>query len=261
MPTTCICSVHDLTGHHAREAAALSAELRALGVDAVDGGPRLYFYADGLKLHGGEKGGKELLHVDFASDSFLYRLRHGGGRKQPLGRAIGLRPGYNPTVFDATAGLGRDGFLLAALGCQVMLCERSAIIHALLDDGLRRAGKNPRLINTAQRITLLRADSLEVLASLKAAQRPEVIYLDPMFPHRGKSALVKKEMRLVRAVVGDDYDTEGLLRLCLGQAIKRVVCKRPRAASPLSGPPASFSISTPKHRFDVYLCSAATNGG
>lgn len=214
----------------------------------------------GLRL--GEKAVRgESIIVDFASASFLYRLRRGGGRKQALARAIGLKPGYNPSVIDATAGLGRDGFILAALGCQVGLCERSAAIAALLADGLRRAATDPRLSAIAARIDLYRGDSRQYLPTLPADRRPEVIYLDPMFPCRDKkSALIKKEMRLVRKVVGDDEDTAELLQTALTYASKRVVCKRPIEAKPLSGDGPQggerrpdFAITTPNHRFDVYL--------
>jgi len=220
----------------------------------------LCFSPQGLRLKEKVVKGESII-VDFASASFLYRLLRGGGRKQALARAIGLKPGYNPSVIDATAGLGRDGFILAALGCQVGLCERSAAIAALLADGLRRAATDPRLSAIAARIALYQGDSRHYLPSLPTDKRPEVIYLDPMFPSRGKkSALIKKEMRLVRKVVGDDEDTAELLRTALSYAGKRVVCKRPIEADPLSedgqqgralGP--DFAITTPNHRFDVYL--------
>ena len=236
---------------------ALSAEFSSMGMVLADqplaGTLELRFSPLGLTLqhHGHENG--EAIRVDFAHPTFLYRLAHGGGRKQPLARAMGLKPGYSPTILDATAGLGRDGFILASLGCRVVLCERSPIIRALLADGLDRALADPRLMAHASRCTLHPGDSRELLAALAAEERPEVVYLDPMFPHRAKSALIKKEMRLVRAVVGDDVDTSDLLGVALAHAGKRVVCKRPSQAPPLAGPAPAFAITTPKHRFDVYL--------
>jgi 16S rRNA (guanine1516-N2)-methyltransferase len=234
----------------------LAAELRSLGftigTDSQPGTMELCFTVKGLMLRETGSERAESILVDFASESFLYRLQRGGGRKQPLARAIGLKPGYSPQVLDATAGLGRDGFLLASLGCRVILCERSALIHALLRDGLTRAASDPRLSAIASRITLYLGDALTLLSTLPQ-DRPEVIYLDPMFPHRTKSALVKKEMRMVRMVVGDDSDTSDLLKEALAQAGKRVVCKRPIQAESLEGPRPDFTITTPKHRFDIYL--------
>jgi 16S rRNA (guanine1516-N2)-methyltransferase len=215
----------------------------------------LRFSATGLALQPSDPKDGEAIRVDFALPSFLYRLDHGGGRKQPMARAMGLKPGYSPLILDATAGLGRDGFILAALGCRVLLCERSPIICALLQDGLSRALVDPRLHAIAERITLYAGDSRQLLPALAPEERPEVIALDPMFPHRTKSALVKKEMRVVRAVVGEDSDTSDLLQVALAHADKRVVCKRPLQALPLAGPAPTFAITTPKHRFDVYLRS------
>lgn len=249
-------AITDPSGRYPTESAALTAELRSQGItlcpEPLPSGLELCFTPEGLMLRGGDRGRSEALIVDFANDTFLYRLRHGGGRKQPLARAIGLKPDYSPLVLDATAGLGRDGFLLAALGCRVTLCERSALIHALLRDGLARAACDPRLGAIAGRIRLYPGDALTLLPTL-AQDRPEVIYLDPMFPHRTKSALVKKEMRLVRLVVGGDSDTNDLLREALAHAGKRVVCKRPIQAAPLAGPRPDFAITTPRHRFDIYL--------
>lgn len=223
----------------------------------------LCFSHKGLVLQE-HSGRAESILVDFASDTFLYRLQKGGGRRQPLARAAGLQPGYSPLVLDATAGLGRDGFILASLGCRVILCERSAIVHALLHDGLTRAAIDPRLSLIANRITLYGGDCRTLLPTLPTELRPDTIYLDPMFPGRGKkSALIKKEMRIVRTVVGDDQDTSALLQAAIEHATKRVVCKRPIQAPPLELPPQDgvpqrrpdFAISTPKHRFDIYLPS------
>lgn len=206
-----------------------------------------------LELHLPDAEKLSPIYADFCTPSFKYRLAKGGGRRQPLARAIGLKQNATPLVFDATAGLGRDGFILAALGCQVIMCEQSPIIHALLEDGLRRALQDPELEATARRIVLYCGNSQEILPQIGLSQRPDVVYLDPMFPHRHKSALVKKEMRALRAVVGDDLGSADLLETSLKESGRRVVCKRPAQAIFLSGPSPNFAITTPKHRFDVYL--------
>ena len=249
--------IRDQTGGQARIAAELAARLAQAGIVTANAssshGLDLCLDAKGLSLVDTQR--EETVRVDFVSEAFLYRLRNGGGRRQPMGRAVGLKPGYSPRVLDATAGLGRDGFILAALGCEVTLCERSALIFALLADGLERAARDSRLMEIARRVTLRHADSLKLMANLKAGETPEVIYLDPMFPPRSKTALVKKEMRLVRAAAGEDHDDPAaLLGLALRGAGRRVVCKRPATAPPLAGRPApDFAITTPRHRFDVYL--------
>jgi len=192
--------------------------------------------------------------VDFGGGALDYRRRHSHGRKQPLARACGLKPGHNPRILDATAGLGRDGFLLAGLGCEVQLLERSPVIAALLADGLRRAAQDVNLAELlAGRLTLTQADARCWLPSLAAAERPAVIYLDPMYPHRQKTALVKKDMRIFRSLLGNDEDAPDLLAAALACATARVVVKRPKGAEPVRGPAPSLHIASPNTRFDVYL--------
>jgi 16S rRNA (guanine1516-N2)-methyltransferase len=192
--------------------------------------------------------------VDFVGGALDYRRRHGGGRRQPLGKAIGLSHGKTPTVVDATAGLGRDAFILACLGCQVQMVERSKVVAALLFDGLRRAQLDSDMGTLVrERLQLIHLNACEWLARLPDGERPEVIYLDPMYPHRHKSALVKKEMRICRAVVGDDEDAPVLLTVALECARRRVVVKRPKGAPTLTGTTPSFCIESENTRFDVYV--------
>jgi len=192
--------------------------------------------------------------VDFISGAVAFRRKHGGGRKQNLGRAVGLKANRCPTIIDATGGLARDAFVLASLGCKVTLIERSPIIAALVNDGLKRAIADPEvapIIN--DRLKLLVGDSCDLLAKTTSEQRPEVIYLDPMYPHRSKSALVKKEMRTLRLLVGDDPDAPKLLAAALACASERVVVKRPIKAEPITGPTPNMAITGKTGRFDVYL--------
>ncbi len=142
--------------------------------------------------------------VDFTGGALAHRRRFGGGRGQPLGRAAGIRPGYSPTVFDATAGLGRDAFVLASSGCRVTLCERSAALAALLRDAIGRAQADPEVAAIAARMGAQWTDARDWLAALPEPQWPDVIYLDPMYPPGRSSALVKKEMRAVQRLVGPD---------------------------------------------------------
>ena len=75
--------------------------------------------------------------VDFASPAMMHRRK--GGQNEMLGRAIGIKSNRHPWVFDATAGLGRDSYVLADLGCNVTLVERSAVLAFVLQEGLNRA--------------------------------------------------------------------------------------------------------------------------
>lgn len=188
--------------------------------------------------------------VDFTIGALRYRRQFGGGRKEALARAVGLKANRCPFVLDATAGLGRDSFILASLGCRVLLVERSAIVAVLLADGLARAGRDPEVAGIVVRMTVMQADCL-TMGHLEPA--PDVIYLDPMYPHRSKSALVKKEMRLVRALVGDDSDAGLLLDWARGHHGVRVVVKRPQGAPHLNNSKPSTVISGKNSRFDIYL--------
>lgn len=192
--------------------------------------------------------------IDFAGGKTDYRRRKGGGRKQTLVRAIGVKGKKLPTILDATAGLGQDSFVLACQGCRVEMMERNPVLAVLLEDGLRRAADDPdigRIVR--ERMVLRRGDSLTELAKIPANQGPQVVYLDPMFPHRSKSALVKKEMRILRTLVGDDQDSDQLLTAALRVAQNRVVVKRPAYAPPLNGPKPHLVFKTKNNRFDVYL--------
>ncbi len=190
--------------------------------------------------------------ADFVGGAAAHRRRYGGGRGQHLARAVGLRHGASPSVLDATAGLGRDAFVLADLGCRVTLVERSPVIAMLLRDALVRAVAAPEVSETAARMQLMLGDALALVGGLPEAQRPEVIYLDPMFPERSKSAEVKKEMRVFQRLVGADEDAPALLAAALAKARKRVVVKRPRLAPPLDGPKPSGSVQGKSTRFDIY---------
>ncbi len=204
-----------------------------------------------LRLTGPKAHGPVL--VDFTRGSVRYRREYGGGRKQPLAKAIGLKHGFCPNVLDATAGLGKDAFVLASLGCTVQLVERSPVLAALLQDGLNRAANHANTESLIRRMTLVLEDSIDLVHRIETEKRPDVIYLDPMYPTRTKSALVKKEMRMLRAVVGEDMDAPLLLKAAIQKAQKRVVVKRPSRAPVISGNKPSMGIKGKKSRFDVYL--------
>ncbi len=214
----------------------------------------LIYSANGLTLKHTGKNRFGPLTVDFTSHAMTYRIKYGGGRSQALGRAAGLKKGWQPTVIDATAGLGRDGFILAWLGSHVHMLERSPILAALLDDALQRAAQSEQAAEIVKkRLRFTQADSMDFLQKLQPENYPDVVYLDPMYPERTKSSLVKKEMRILRAVAGDDEDAAELLAIGLGCARNRVVVKRPRLAPPLGSMTPSHQISGKTSRFDVYL--------
>jgi len=194
-----------------------------------------------------------LVFVDFVSGAVAHRRKFGGGKGQAIAKAIGLKPGVQVDVIDATAGLGRDAFVLATLGCKVTMVERSPVAAALLEDGLERAYINLEIgAWMKQRMRLHFGSGYEYLQS----HQSDVVYLDPMFPHKKKSALVKKEMRVFQEVVGSDLDADNLLDVALNAAHYRVVVKRPDYAPFLNNKKPTMSIKTKKNRFDVYVKQA-----
>ncbi len=191
------------------------------------------------------------LTCDFTSGAIAHRLRFGGGRNQALPKAVGLSHGRTPEIIDATAGLGRDAFLLASLGANVTMIERSPQVHSALHEGLLQARNGPSdIAEIISRMTLINGDAKEVLLKLDA----QVILVDPMHPPRRGSALVKKEMRILRQLVGADEDALELMRIALKIATNRVVLKWPLRADPMPGLRSpSHQIGGKTTRYDVFM--------
>jgi 16S rRNA (guanine1516-N2)-methyltransferase len=191
------------------------------------------------------------LRLDFTGGAVGYRFRHGHGRGHPLVKAAGFRKDRIPGIVDATAGLGRDSFLLASVGAKVVMLERSAEVYALLADALARASAaSPELAEVVSRMTLVHGDAKERLPEL----RPDVVIVDPMHPPRQNSALVKQEMRLLSGIVGADEDAHELMQVALASARERVVLKWPlRAAALLESPKPSHQFTGKTVRYEVFL--------
>ncbi|MBM7059888.1 class I SAM-dependent methyltransferase [Pseudomonas sp. UL073] len=191
------------------------------------------------------------VRVDLVEGAAAHRRKFGGGSGQMIAKAVGVQGGIRPRVLDATAGLGRDAFVLASLGCSMTLIERQPLVAALLEDGLARAQGDFEVAPIIARMRLLTGNAIALMSEWQG-EAPQVVYLDPMFPHRDKSALVKKEMRLFRPLVGDDLDAPALLKAALGLASHRVVVKRPRKAPIIEGAKPSYSLEGKSSRYDIY---------
>ena len=197
------------------------------------------------------------IRAEFTEGSVDHRRKFGGGKDQMIAKAVGVKAGVYPQVLDATAGLGKDAFVLATLGCPVQMLERSPCVYALLQDGLARAQAfsaydDPELKQIMARMELLSADSHDFLLQIAEENRPDVIYLDPMFPSRQKTADVKKEMAAFHDLVGKDEDADALLEKALAKAHYRVVVKRPRKAPFIGGKTPSYQLEGKSSRFDIY---------
>lgn len=161
-------------------------------------------------------------------------------------------------MLDATAGLGRDAVVLAGLGCEVTMLERSPVVAALLQDGLERAKSDMKFgAWLKQRMLFRPGDAIDFMQTASGPGH-DVVYLDPMYPQQDKTALAKKEMRVLRELAGDDADADQLLQAALGYASRRVVVKRSPRAAPLSGRTPDHQWTGNRARYDAYFIRAGS---
>ncbi|MDQ8936450.1 class I SAM-dependent methyltransferase [Acinetobacter rudis] len=189
----------------------------------------------------------------------ISRLKRASLKSELLARACQLAE--KPKLIDATAGLGHDSLLMAHLGAEVILVERHPILVTLLEAAKAQATLDPFLADTAERISLVYADSQDYLEQrVREQQEVDVVYLDPMFPQRDqnsnkKQALVKKQMQLLHLLLADDgqMDLGEQLLAPARQIAKRVVVKRPRLAVHLDDVTPDHQWLGDACRFDAYF--------
>lgn len=196
------------------------------------------------------KGAPGPVTASFLQGKTNHRLKFGGGKGQMIAKAVGLNKGVYPSILDATAGLAQDAFVLASLGCQLTLIERSPIIAELVRLALKEA-ESSEISDITARMSLISANACGWL-SAQNEKVADVIYLDPMYPHTDKTALVKKEMRLFHTLVGETADDYELLDMALEKARYRVVVKRPRKGETIKGQQPAHQIIGKSCRYDIY---------
>lgn len=199
---------------------------------------------------------KMQLSVDFVSGSLAHRKKYGGGRGQTIARAIGMKQGKPaPYILDATAGLGKDSYVFACLGCRVDMLERSPVVAALLEDGIKRASLNIDFADVIEQgFKLKNMDALSYIEKIDEDSQPDVIYLDPMYPEKKKSASVKKNMQMLQKLLGHDLDADEILEAALDKATQRVVVKRPKGAPQLKASRApTLAYESKSTRYDTYV--------
>lgn len=194
--------------------------------------------------------------VDFQDPTLLHRL-NSFGKNQGLAKAVGLNKHDPMYVLDATAGLGRDAFILASMGCKIDMLEQSAVIYSLLKDGLKRAeiSEDKVLLATVQLMSLHYINARDWLEGIMQGNKdkPDVIYLDPMFPPRNKHANVKKDIALLQEILGSDEDNDSLLELAKSCAKHRVVVKRPGNKVQKGSAKPSFVVPGKTAHFEVFV--------
>ena len=201
---------------------------------------------DGLALTDG------VITVQGDFSPLLARVRLGNLNRELLVKAARIK-GISPkdlTAVDATAGLGEDALLLAAVGFEVTLFERNPIIAALLRDALERAGTDPALADIVGRMNLVEGESTTALAML--GFQPDVVLLDPMFPAKGKDAAVKKKLQMLQKLERPCDDEDALIEAAFAAQPRKVVVKRPVKGPHLAGRKPSYTLSGKAIRFDCY---------
>ena len=194
--------------------------------------------------------------INFSDNSIKHRLL--SKRSELLGRAIGLKNDDFKHVVDGTAGFGKDSFILANLGCFVTLCERDFVIAKMLEHAIESAKHNSEqlLAESGSRMSLVRNDVRSI--SHEILDHADVIYLDPMFPHKKNNALSKKEIELLKSLQPPavlDFEHEDLLEWALDQKVGRVVFKRPIRSKPVGKRSPSHQLLGKIIRYDVYQLS------
>ncbi len=182
--------------------------------------------------------------VNFRDNRLNYHKKKSSIKNELISRALGAgRLGLR--VLDLSAGLGIDSVFLAQLGYQVTAIERNALIYLALNE----ANKLNSFENKGLGLEFIFSEAKEYLVQSKL--NFDVIYFDPMFPDKAKSALPRQEMVLFKNLVGRDEDASEVLELSLSaKGVKRVVVKRPIRAPALLRP--QSSIEGKLIRFDIY---------
>jgi 16S rRNA (guanine1516-N2)-methyltransferase len=196
----------------------------------------LYFSEGKLHFHSNELG---KMSFDFEELYSYHQRQKYALSKEPLAKSLGIKGvSEKRLIWDTTCGTGKDSLLIHYFGARLTSFERNPAVFLLLKDALRRYPVD---------FNLVFGDA----SKLNITDRPEVIYYDPMYPSKKKSALARKEMRIFKEIVGDDSDSKDFLEWALKTATERVVVKRPLEADPIKERPTASYVGK-STRYDMY---------
>ncbi len=241
--------IHDFV-NNTKETSQSPKKLNASEIDSNEDTLMLCLSSSGLSLQKGNMS----LHCDF--QDMLSRIKPGKLQSELLVKAAKIKSSNSSvstslTAIDATAGLGQDSFLLAAAGFSVHMYEQDPIIAALLRDALQQANHNPNLFPITQRMHLYEKNSILALQTI--TETPDVIYLDPMFPARTKSAAVKKKFQLLHELEQPCENEEVLLQAAEALHPRKIVVKRMLKGPYLAQKKPSYSLKGKSIRYDCYV--------
>lgn len=194
--------------------------------------------------------GSMKLRADFSA--FISRTEKNKLFGEMLIKAVGVKNlEKDPLIMDATAGLGEDAFLLAAAGFRVKMFERDAVIAELLKDGLKRGLQNEDTAEAVSRMELVCDDSIKVMK--ESGIKPDVIYLDPMFPARNKSGLIKKKFQILQQLESPCEEEQSLFDAAVSTGASKIIVKRPLKGDYIAGRKPGYSIKGRAIRYDCYV--------
>lgn len=194
-----------------------------------------------------------ILHGDFTKN--MKRLSPAKIQSELLIKAAKIKgKKENLIAVDATAGLGEDSLLLAAAGFKVYLYENNPIIALLLKDTIERAKKLSELEEIVCRMEVIEADSIKAMQELDF--KPDVVLLDPMFPERKKSALVKKKFQLLHFIESPCTDEEEMLEAAISAKPHKIVIKRPLKGEWLANRKPDYSLKGKSIRYDCMVLNS-----
>ncbi|MBQ3122827.1 MAG: class I SAM-dependent methyltransferase [Firmicutes bacterium] len=220
---------------------------------------------ENIELRRDEKGltlvsGGQELRGDFMAK--LHRVKGTNYNHEILAKVAKIKDADGPlTAIDATAGLGEDSFILAAAGFNVTMYEKNPVIYELLADTIDRALSEPELSEIVSRMNAVNGDSIEAMHRLgdaldkgdPEAKSPDIVLLDPMFPERQKSALVKKKLQVIQSLEEPCNDEKALMLAAIRTRPKKLIIKRPPKGPYLAGIKPDFSNGGKAVRFDCIV--------
>lgn len=191
----------------------------------------------------------QVLKGDFTR--LIPRLKPNNLPTELLAKAAKIKNASFPiTAVDATAGLGEDSLILAAAGFNVTLFEKNEVIFSLLQDAIKRAEAVEELKEIVGRMKAINCDSIAMMKSLDF--EPDVILLDPMFPERQKSALVKKKLQMIQKLESPCVDECEMIFSAMGAKPRKLIVKRPPKGEYLAGIKPDYSLKGKAVRFDCF---------
>ena len=206
----------------------------------------LYLSETGLSFFHPEARSTKKFKIDFNSGTTLWRTNRVEHEKL-IKKALGKHEAPL-NILDCTAGMLQDSLLFLSLGHKVTAVEQSKILFHLLSDAINRS--NDQKIFKA--LTLINANACSYISK---GQKFDVIYFDPMYPTRKKSALGSGQLEYlarILAIESIENDSTQDFEFLSSLPIKKMIVKRPIKAEPFSKK-INYQVLGKTTRFDIYI--------